>query len=67
MTALPKHWLFCGNRFKLICLASEARTNKPLYIMEDVETGMNTAIPFHDPELKVDEVLNQPTTRSKHA
>jgi len=26
--------------------------------MEDFETGMNTAIPFDDPDLKVDEFLN---------
>jgi len=57
---LPKYWIYRGERFRLVCLASEAKTNKPLYIMEG-ETGMNTAIPFHDPDLAVDENLNRST------
>lgn len=55
MTDLPKHWLFRGRSFRLICLASEARTDKPLYVMEETDTGMNTAIPFDDPDLEVDD------------
>jgi hypothetical protein len=59
---LPKYWIYGGTRFVLKCLASEAKTNAPLYIMEDFETGMNTAIPFDDPDLKCDPNLNGDTS-----
>lgn len=60
-TPLPRYWIYGGSRFVLKCLASQAKTNAPLYIMEDFETGMNTAIPFDDPDLKIDETLNGDT------
>ena len=56
---LPKYWIHTHQgeevRYKLVCLANAAKTWEPLYIMEDRKTGMNVAIPFGDPDLRVDD------------
>ncbi len=52
---LPKYWKRGDKRYKLVTLASLIPGFKPLYILEDLCTGMIDAIPFDDDKLEVDE------------
>ena len=49
---LPKNWKRGDSHYKLITLASLVPGNQPLYIMENLQSGMNDAIAFDDPELE---------------
>ncbi len=50
---LPKNWKRGETRYRLLMLASLVPGNQSLYIMENLQSGMNDAIAFDDPELEV--------------